>query len=352
MSASIITSTLSAIIPKLSIITPTLSAITLKLSIITSTLRGLSAESNFTFLRPWWLFSLIPLLIFACNLFNQRLKKSNWQSICDPKLLPHLLINHHRKRYILPLSLFFLSGVAMVLGLAGPAWQKIDVPTYQQIQPRVLLLDMSEDMLVTDLSPDRLTRAKFKLHDLLQQKGAGQFALIAYTGEPFIVSPLTDDAKTIDNLLPALTVNVMPVSGNNLGSALQEAQQLFKASGASSGDILVLSGKIPDKHAVSIAKKLRQNNIRTSILPILNDDNVHNFFTLFAEAGNGRVIDYTFDQQDINKWLELTHTNSTFKVNELKNVPLMRDEGRLFVFLAIILILPFFRRGYLARING
>ena len=308
--------------------------------------------ADFTFLRPWWLLLLIPLLIFAMNRFNKRLKNSSWWSVFDPKLLPYLLIDHQRKRYILPFTLFFLSGVAMILGLAGPAWQKIDVPTYQQIQPRVILLDMSEDMLITDLSPDRLTRAKFKLHDLLQQKDAGQFALIAYTSEPFIVSPLTDDAKTIDSLLPALTENIMPVSGNNLGSALQEAGELFKASGASSGDILVLSGKIPDSNAVSTAKKLKQNNIRTSILPVLNDNNVHDFFAAFAKAGNGLVIDYTFDQQDITKWLELTHTNSTFKVNELRNIPLMRDEGRLFVLIAIILILPFFRRGYFARING
>lgn len=308
--------------------------------------------SDLTFLRPWWLFSLIPLLMFAIHLYKKRLQNSSWQSVCDPKLLKHLLISHNRKRYILPFGLLILSGVAIIIGLAGPAWQKIDVPTYKQIQPRVILLDMSEDMLVTDLSPNRLTRAKFKIHDLLQQKDAGQFALIAYTSEAFIVSPLTDDAKTIDSLIPALTVNIMPVSGNNLGNALKEAQALFKDSGASSGDILVLSGKIPDNNAQAIAKKLSQHNIRTSILPVLNDNNANAFFAPFAKAGNGRLIDYTYDQQDITKWLSLTQVTSAFKANELKNVPLMRDEGRLFVLIAILLLLPFFIRGYFARING
>lgn len=308
--------------------------------------------ANLQFLRPWWLFLLIPLLMLGVHLYTNRLKNSSWQGLCDPKLLPHLIITHNRKRYILPFALLITSGIFMIIGLAGPAWKKIDVPTYQQIQPRVILLDMSDDMQITDLSPDRLTRAKFKLHDLLQKKDAGQFALIAYTSEPFIVSPLTDDAKTIDNLLPALTERIMPVSGNNLERALNNAQDLLKSSSTTSGDILILTGKIPDSRAISAAKKLTRQNIRTSVLPVLADKNTDAFFRPLAEAGDGRVITYTFDSQDIDKWLRLTQISSSFKANDLKNIPLMQDEGRLFVLIAIILMLPFFRRGYFARING
>lgn len=308
--------------------------------------------SDLQFLRPWWFLAMIPLLIIGISLFRKRINKSTWSDICDPKLLPHLIVSHDSKRYFLPLILLMLSGLSMILALTGPAWKKINVPTYEQIQPRIILLDMSDNMYDTDLSPDRFTRAKFKLHDLLSYKSSGQFALIAYTSEPFIVSPLTDDAQTIDTLLPALTENIMPVGGNNLEKALKAAQDLFKANGTMFGDILVITATIPDNKAQEFVQKLALKGINTSVLPIVADKNANNFFISFAKAGNGKLIDYTFNSRDIENWLNDTNIKKSFKSNDFKNFPLMRDEGRLFVLLAIIFLLPFFRRGYFARING
>ena len=308
--------------------------------------------NNLQFLRPWWFVFLIPLIISGILLFNRRLKNSAWQKVCDPKLLPYLIVAHSKRRYILPYFLLMSSGFSMVFALAGPSWHKIDVPTYQHIQPRIILLDMSDNMYDNDLSPDRLTRAKFKLHDLFKHQDSGQFALIAYTSEPFTVSPLTDDAQTIDTLVPALTENIMPIGGNDLSKALASAKDLFTANNTGFGDILVLSATIPDNNAINVAKKLTKQGVRTSILPIIADKNANSFFVPFAKAGNGQLLEYTFDSSDINTWLKDSKVQSSFKINELKNFPLMRDEGRYFVLLAIILLLPFFRRGYFARISG
>lgn len=308
--------------------------------------------TSLQFLRPWWFLLTIPLIILGIALFKKRIKNSTWHKICDPKLLPHLIVIHNRRRYFLPFSLLMASGFSMILGLAGPAWKKINVPTYQQIEPRIILLDMSNNMYDNDLSPDRLTRAKFKLHDLFSRQVSGQFGLIAYTSEPFVVSPLTDDSQTIDTLVPALVENIMPVGGNNLSNALIAARDLFKANATMFGDILILTATIPDNNALITAKKLAQKGIHSSIMPIVADKNANVFFASFAKAGNGSLIDYTLNSDDINQWLQSTQIKRAFKRNDLKNIPLMRDEGRYFVFLALILLLPFFRRGYFARING
>lgn len=308
--------------------------------------------TNLEFLRPWWFLLLIPLIILGVALFKKRIKSSAWHKICDSKLIDNLIIIHNKKRYFLPFALLMASGFSMIIGLCGPAWKKINVPTYQQIQPRIILLDMSNNMYDNDLSPDRLTRAKFKLHDLFSRQSSGQFALIAYTSEPFIVSPLTDDSQTIDTLVPSLVENIMPVSGNNLSSALLAAQDLFKANGTAFGDILILTATIPDNKSLVTASKLAKDGIKSSIMPIVADKNANAFFTSFAKAGNGKLIDYTFNSDDIDKWLQSTHITRAFKRNDLKNIPLKRDDGRYFVLLALIFLLPFFRRGYFARING
>lgn len=128
----------------------------------------------------------------------------------------------------------------MILSIAGPAWYKLPVATYKPIQPRVVVLDMSENMMANDLTPSRLSRAKFKLHDLFAHKEVGQFGLVVLLAN-LLSSPLTDDGQTISSLLASLTPDIMPVTGQNLDSALNEASALIKQAGYNQGQILVMT---------------------------------------------------------------------------------------------------------------
>ncbi|MDF1756808.1 MAG: VWA domain-containing protein [Legionellaceae bacterium] len=303
------------------------------------------------FLRPFWLFAFVPLLMIAFSLFKHKSAAKTWHKVCDPHLLPYLLKSHKKSMRLFPLLLLISSGSCMILALAGPTWSKLDVPTYQQIQPRVILLDLSEDMLQDDLSPSRLDRAKFKLHDLLMHQNAGQFGLIAYTSEAFVVSPLTEDGKTIDALLPSLNLNVMPIGGNNLESALKLSKTLFSSGGSKSGDILILTSQIPSSQAVDAALKISREGLRVSVIPILKNKSVNPFFSPLTKAGGGKVISLTNDESDIIKWLKLTDVKSSYQANDMTNIPLWRDEGRWFILLALLQLMPVFWRGWLQRVN-
>ncbi len=76
------------------------------------------------------------------------------------------------------------------------------------------MLDLSYSMKAADLAPSRMDRARQKLVDLLQARDEGQTGMIAYAGDAHIVTPLTDDFRTISNLLPALNPDMMPVPGS------------------------------------------------------------------------------------------------------------------------------------------
>ena len=133
------------------------------------------------FLRPLWFLGLIPLICLAIILFRQKAIPQAWKNVCDQHLLPHLLqiegFGAQKRAYFYLLSAAFF----MLISLVGPSWQKRPTPTYHTIYPRMIVMDLSADMLKTDLSPNRLARAKFKLHDLFQYKNKGQFGLIVYT---------------------------------------------------------------------------------------------------------------------------------------------------------------------------
>ncbi|QEY50041.1 vWA domain-containing protein [Legionella longbeachae] len=306
--------------------------------------------TTFHFLRPWWLLMIMPLLGLTLVLWRQKPKLHAWTEVCDPHLLNHLLQKKEQGQRVGSLLCLIFSLLFMILSSAGPAWYKLPVATYKPIQPRVLVLDMSENMMVNDLSPSRLSRAKFKLHDLFAHKDAGQFGLVIFTSEPFVVSPLTDDGQTISSLLASLTPDIMPVTGQNLHSALNEASTLIKQAGYNQGQILVMTADSPSSESIALAKKLAESGIYSSIMPIKADQNLNPLFQKFAQEGEGQLIKYTSDSSDLDQWLNSGNTNK-FALSQNEDIPLWRDEGRWFLIPALLLLLPVFRRGWMQRVT-
>ncbi|CEK12093.1 TPR (repeat) domain protein [Legionella hackeliae] len=307
--------------------------------------------SEFHLIRPWWLLALLPLLILAWGLWRRRPQLEAWAAICDKHLLEHLLVSKGKYNRHLALLFLLASALCMIISLSGPSWERLPVPTYKQIQPRVLILDMSDAMLQTDLSPDRLSRAKFKLHDLFKRRDVGQLGLVVYTGEPFVVSPLTDDAQTIDALLSSLSPDIMPVEGHELDTALEEAAQLIKQAGFNQGQILVLTAQTPNAAAISTAKDLAEKHIITSVMPVMADKNFNPLFHEFAVAGEGELLPFSDNSSDLEKWLARQAGDNQFRRNQQDDIPLWRDEGRWFLIPALVFLLPVFRRGWLQRLD-
>ncbi|MDF1683703.1 MAG: VWA domain-containing protein [Legionellaceae bacterium] len=303
------------------------------------------------FLRPAWLIAIIPLVMLGMFMLLQKSSSRAWQTACDAHLLPHLLETHgqgprHR-------ALFYLLGaiLCMILSLAGPSGKKLPVPVYEYLHPRVLLLDVSRENLASDLKPNRLTRAKFKLHDLFQHQDKGQFGLIAYTEEPFVVSPITHDAQTIDALIDPISPDIMPVDGNNLERALQNAAQLIQQTGAGRGDVLVLTGTVPSQTAIKTAKKLAAQHIYTSILPLTTANIKSTPFEKFAHAGHGLNIPFKNTTADLKSWLNYNPFEHSLKAKDNESMPVWRDDGRWLIIPVLLLLLIAFRRDWPLRLR-
>ncbi len=307
--------------------------------------------SAFHFLRPWWLLAILPLLGLLWSLWRQSPRLLAWAAVCDRHLLEHLIQSKGQNRRHLALLSLFISGLCMCISLAGPTWSRLPVPSFKQIQPRVLVLDMSNAMLENDLIPNRLTRAKFKLHDLFKRRDVGQFGLIVYTGEPFVVSPLTDDAHTIDSLLSSLSPDIMPVEGQRLDTALEEAGQLIANAGYKEGQILVLTGETPSSSASAVAKRLAAKQIYTSIMPVIANKTLSPLYQDLAASGQGQLLPFSDTSDDLDRWLRGSMNKEKFALNEDNDIPVWRDEGRWFLLPAFVFLLPVFRRGWIQRIT-
>lgn len=256
-----------------------------------------TAITQFHWLRPWWLTALLPGIALALLLARRSGNNSNWQGVIAPELLPYLVeqgANTQRQR----LHWWLLAPwFCACLALAGPSWNKIPLPIHKQQTPLVILLDLSPSMLAEDVKPNRLTRARLKLTDLLHARQEGTTALVAYAGDAHVVTPLTDDTATIVSLLPALNPTVMPVTGNQPVQALEKGIELIRKSGFESGHILLASDGLPDADLPQMNSQLADiSGIKVSALALGTKDGAPIPATAagskggFVKDSNGNIV--------------------------------------------------------------
>ena len=221
------------------------------------------------FIRPGWLL-LLPLVVLLPWAWRRMQRAAgDWARVCDPHLLRWLSVEQSAGRGRRGFGAW-MAGLALalaILALSGPSWQKLPDASYSARDARVVAVDLSHSMLAEDLKPNRLTRARYRLADLLSATEEGQVGMVAFAGDAYVVSPLTNDMNTIANLLPALRPDIMPVSGSRADRALELAASLLERSGMARGEILLVTDSA-DAAVRARARELRDDGIITSVLAV------------------------------------------------------------------------------------
>jgi Ca-activated chloride channel family protein len=224
--------------------------------------------ANFHFLRPEWFYALIPAVLLFALLRYRQSHHSNWEKAIDPHLLSHILDNPDKVVSKSPLTLLLVAWVLATVAIAGPVWRQTPQPVHEREDALVVIFDLTRSMLATDVKPDRLVRAKRKLIDLLELREEGVTALIVFAGDAHIVSPLTDDTKTIAAMIPALSPDIVPAPGSALAPALVKAVDLFRDGGTASGRILIITDEIRDVVASQRVAREFRNAYPVSVMSV------------------------------------------------------------------------------------
>ncbi|MCA9498847.1 MAG: VWA domain-containing protein [Nitrospira sp.] len=330
--------------------------------------------SSFHFLRPDWLWGLLPLFLLFLLVARKETTDHIWESVCDVHLLPHLLVGTERATRRMPLVLLGSGWIVAVCALAGPVWSQLPHPVFRAESALVMVLDLSRSMDVQDVTPSRLTRAKHKILDMLKARKEGQTALIVYAGEPFVVSPLTNDASTIVTLVQSLETELMPLQGSRTDLALQKAHELLQHVGYARGDVLLLTDGEGDPATLKVVGELRSQGVRVSVLGVGTLDGAPipeaggflkdqdgavvipkldiPSLQAVAQVGGGHYSTVTADDQDINRVFpsDVSSRALSSSTSEQRTTDLWREEGPWLVLLLLALALPAFRPGWLGML--
>lgn len=302
--------------------------------------------NNFHFIRPYFLlFLLIPLFLFFKKAMRSK-SASSWEDICDKKLLNFLLVEGSNKKTISIKKYIYVGLIFAAISAAGPAWKKVELPTFVAENPNMFVFSLSQDMQLTDIYPSRLERTKYVIHDITKALDEGQFGLMVYSSEPYIITPITDDIELIKNLLPEIVTNIVPDNGDRLDRALDLAIERFINSGYKKGNIIIFASDVGQQFnlALAAAEKAKSMNFTVNIIDASFDGNEK--LKILAQKGGGEYasVRNSTPQLVINKL-------KTLQIDDLKENKNKRsnylDFGYYLVFIPMFCLLLFFRRGLL-----
>ncbi len=327
--------------------------------------------ADFHFLRPFWLAALLPWCWFAWRLLRRQLEQAGWARVVDAELLSYLTESREtgaRDWYVLLAAAF---GVLGIVALAGPTWQRLPQPVYRSDSSLVIVLDLSRSMDATDLKPNRLVRARYKIADLLVRRKDGQTALVVYAGEAFTVSPLTNDTATITLQLAVLDTELMPVQGSRADVALRHAASVLRDAGLGQGDILLVTDSVELPRDGAAAEDLRKQGHAVSVLVVGTAEGApvsraeggflldaagaivlprvdHEQLRQLARLGGGVYRELRVDDGDLDALLAAVESRYARWAGESRHVAdAWREQGPWLVLLMLPLAALGFRRGVL-----
>ncbi|PCC12392.1 vWA domain-containing protein [Pseudoalteromonas sp. JB197] len=218
---------------------------------------------DFEFIRPAILWLLIP----AVGLFFVALikgKKASNEQLIAPHLAQFIMSDASTKTNQ-PLWLLALFCSLGIIFSAGPSFEEKQVPVFQSKNARVIVMDMSYSMYSTDILPNRLMQARFKALDMIDLFKEGDTALVAYAGSAYTISPLTNDATTLENLIPSLSPEIMPDKGSNVLAGLDIAKELLGQAGYLDGDIILITDGIDQQEQSEVSTFTKNTQYRLNI---------------------------------------------------------------------------------------
>jgi Ca-activated chloride channel family protein len=331
--------------------------------------------SPFHFLRPEWLWGFLPLVGLLAFLAKRGATAQLWESVCDAHLLPHVLVGTTGRKANSPIILVGLAWTLALVALAGPVWSQLPQPVFRAESALVLVLDVSRSMDAQDVSPSRLTRAKHKILDILRARHEGQTALVIFAGESFVVSPLTDDGRTMKTLVQTLETNLMPVQGSRPDLALNMGHELLEQAGIPGGDLLLITDGEAEPATIETMQQIASKGRHISILGVgteegapipetggfVKDDSGAIVVTKLdpgslqsaAREAGGRYATIALDDRDLEVVLPSVDTSTISKatVSNQRTTNIWREEGPWLVVALLAVVLPAFRRGWVGIVT-
>lgn len=321
--------------------------------------------------RPEWLLMLPALGWLLWRLWNRQKRVGRWQMIIPSAFHSALLSGGGGRESKLPWVVLGLGWLLAMLALLGPSWQRVEQNSQRPVDPLVVMIELTPEMLAADSPPTRLEQARRKLLDLLQARSDSQTAIIVYAGSAHTLVPLSDDLATSKNLLDAIKPSIMPEAGQRADLAVRKALDLLEQGDLGQGRLLWIGSSLSDAERQGIRSAMTGRDAPPLLMlgvgtaegapvtqekggflkdaqggilvphldgPVLKD---------FADSMGGRYASLRLDNQDLNDLGLLDGPKSLISQGQKVRLDRWADQGYWLLLPLLLLAGCAGRRGWL-----
>jgi len=285
---------------------------------------------------------ILPLLYFL------KRKKSDLQEIFSPEVLNKIKLKKSGLSKFWR-NIFWLFAMALIIiALARPQIDNGEIEVKSSFINVVTAIDMSKSMFANDIYPNRFEFAKKKFFDSLEYFKKTKIALIGFSSQSFLISPLTQDFHSLRFLGKNLNIDYLNLKGTDIMVALESANNLFENE-IKKRLLIFTDGSDQREFSQEIAYAKKNNiliyvyNIGTDKGGIIKDDNgilkdqkgnivvvkrTDNIKELAMKTG-GAYMKYSLANDDIKLLADTIQSN--FEANKEENSTI-KDRQELFYY--------------------
>jgi len=211
----------------------------------------------------------------------------------DVNLIKQLIPYSSRRKRVLKTILFLTGFSSLILALCNLQTGSKLTEIKREGADIMVCLDVSNSMLAQDLTPNRLTRAKYALEKMIDLLEGDRLGLVIFAGEAYVQLPITTDYNAAKLFLGSIGPGMVPVQGTNMADAIKKASESFSNDeGKNRAIILITDGENHEPEALEAAEEAGKKGIMINTIGIGSQNGVP-----IPMIENGAIKGYRKDKQ-------------------------------------------------------
>ena len=260
----------------------------------------------YLFDNPFYLYlTLIIPIVIIINWFYMAWRNKIQKFFSNNKLLDQISPNRSNFKLNLKLVLELFIILFLSIALANPKIGTELKSINREGVDIVFAIDVSKSMLAEDVAPNRLTRSKRIISEIINSLSSDRVGIVAYAAQAIPQVPLTTDFASVKNFLQVIDTDMLSSQGTSIDSALNLSVNFFDQNSDTNRVLILISdGEDHDDIPESIINLISENNINLITIGIGQEAG-----TTIPIKIDGTVDSY---KKDINGDVVITKRNSDF----------------------------------------
>ena len=215
------------------------------------------------------------------------------------RLAPEVSVARLRVKFWLFAAAFALLVVAAARPQMGSKLREVE----REGVEIMVALDVSNSMLASDFSPNRLERTKYAVSRVIEGLSEERIGVVVFAGDAYVQLPITSDYLTARNFVERISPTQVTKQGTAIGAALDLATSAFSSdSEGSRVVILVTDGENHDDDALKAAERAAERGVKVYTIGIGTPEGAPiNIDGDFIRDGEGEIVVSKLDETTLQK---------------------------------------------------